>query len=120
MLFTPLFKAKRLKNSKKNAFFCEILRTFHRPSESISSKKGDKCGKWFGEHSQLDRRERGSMNSSKNIGDGSENIVILFGAALRRRMRAREMDKKVQLPRVMYLRWLKSWRYGWSFSTCGA
>jgi hypothetical protein len=57
-------------------FFCEILRTFHRPSESISSKKGDKCGEWFEEHSQLDQRERGSMKGSKNIGDGSKNIDI--------------------------------------------
>ena len=34
----------------------------------------------------LDRRENNSVN-------GSKNIVIVFGAALRRRMRAREMDK---------------------------
>ena len=40
----------------------------------------------FGEQHKFDRRENNSVN-------GSKNIVIVFGAALRRRMRAREMDK---------------------------
>ena len=40
----------------------------------------------FGEHHKFDRREINSANCSKNI-------VILFGATLRRRMRVREMDK---------------------------
>ena len=41
----------------------------------------------FGEQHKFDRREINSANCSKNI-------VIVFGATLRRRMRGREMDKK--------------------------
>ena len=40
----------------------------------------------FVEQHKFDRRENNSVN-------GSKNIVIVFGAALRRRLRAREMDK---------------------------
>ena len=46
------------------------------------------------EHHKFDRREINSVFRSENIGVCSKNIVIVFGAALRRRMRAREMDKK--------------------------
>ena len=56
--------------------------------------KGDKFSEWFGEHSKLARRVRGSMKGSENIGVCSKNIVIVFGATLKRRMRGREMDKK--------------------------
>ena len=47
----------------------------------------------FDEHYKFDRREISSMKGSENIGVCSKNIVIVFGATLRRRMRAREMDK---------------------------
>ena len=40
----------------------------------------------FGEQHKFDRRENNSVN-------GSKNIVIVFGATLRWRMRVREMDK---------------------------
>ena len=52
------------------------------------------------EHSKLDRRERGLMKGSENIGVCSKNTVIVFGATLRRRMRAREMDKKEPLNHI--------------------
>ena len=55
--------------------------------------KGDKSSEMFGEHSKLDRRERGSKKGSKNIVRLFEEHWKLFGAALRRRMRVREMDK---------------------------
>ena len=55
--------------------------------------KGDKSSEMFKEHSKLDRREINSMKGSENIVRLFEEHWKLFGAALRRRMRAREMDK---------------------------
>ena len=80
-------------------------------SQNLHPRPEGDNSEWFGEHSKLARRVRGLMKGSENIGVCSKNIVIVFGATLRRRMRGREMDKKEpQCHTLAAMFWTFIWR----------